>query len=457
VPYTAFRTSDESLTPSQRRDELFVSGYFWCELTPISNDHCVFWLNPNLDGPYAGKHDLIAKLTFTLAEDTLAAFMRFYTALHAGLNACGFNPHLLPILPRICPDVDLVLTPIVANSLLVIRIGNDPNNLRTPTIDHWQRAHDSLGMTLYALLLKSIRSSTHHAYQALQNGLQLGESNGFVVLHEIVRMHHPNVANSLAPSYSTIFNRPPSMKPPGRDGSYELAHSTYVANYQDWETQLRYYPEFTHFKPSQLIVQFIHGLMRELRPHILHLENLLLHHQAKHRFTTVEPPLPSGFDSVDLHEVLAAAVRSLDMTGTASQPHLSPANIGSIMQQHQEAPDDNDAEYMDYFAHFCDNDLGTDGPSFDICVAAIQRFQQSRGRGQQSGTPTACNYAPCSRTHPPKQCCICRAAHSVHRCWHVTGLPEGVQSTCNNFKKLMQASEGPWHGKLFRYVLLSLL
>jgi hypothetical protein len=63
--------------------------------------------------------------------------MRFYTAMRAGLNACGFNPHLLPILSRIRPDVDLVLTPIVASSALVIGIGNDPANLRTPTIAHW--------------------------------------------------------------------------------------------------------------------------------------------------------------------------------------------------------------------------------------------------------------------------------------------------------------------------------
>jgi hypothetical protein len=149
----------------------------------------VAWLDPNLDGPYAGKHDRISKQKFTLAEDTLVGFMKFYTALRAGLNACGFNPHLLPLLPRICPDVDLVITPIVSSSALVIGIGNDPANLRTPSVDHWQRAHDSLGMTLYALLLESIRSSARHAYQALHNGLQLGESNGFAVLHEIIKMH----------------------------------------------------------------------------------------------------------------------------------------------------------------------------------------------------------------------------------------------------------------------------
>ena len=135
--------------------------------------------------------------------------MKFYTGLRAGLNACGFNPHLLPLLPRIRPDVDLSITPIVASSALVIGIGNDPANLRTPSVEHWQRAHNSLGMTLYALLLDLITSSARYAYQALHNGLQLGNTNGFAVLHEIICKPHPSFANSLAPSYSSIYARPP--------------------------------------------------------------------------------------------------------------------------------------------------------------------------------------------------------------------------------------------------------
>jgi hypothetical protein len=55
----------------------------------------------------------------------------------------------------------------------------------------------------------------------------------------------------------------------------------------------------------------------KLCPHILHIENLLLRHQAKHCFKPVEPSLPPGFDSVELHDVLAAAVQSLDMTGAS--------------------------------------------------------------------------------------------------------------------------------------------
>jgi hypothetical protein len=64
--------------------------------------------------------------------------MKFYTALRAGLNACGFNPHLLPLLPQIRPDVDLIITPLVEDSVLVIGSGNDPSALRTPTLSHWQ-------------------------------------------------------------------------------------------------------------------------------------------------------------------------------------------------------------------------------------------------------------------------------------------------------------------------------
>jgi hypothetical protein len=327
-----FSTSDDvrQLHSSQRRDEMYVSGYYWSHPTPVLEEHCVAWLDQNLDGPYAGKPDRIAKLSFKLVDDTLASFMQFYTALRAGLNACGFNPHLLPILPRIRHDADLVITPIVAASALVIGSGNDPSALRTPSVAHWQRAHDSLGMTLYALFQDSIRSSARHAYQALHNGLRLGETNGFAVLHELVRMHHPRVANSLAPSYASVYNNPPSMATPGREESYELSHATYSATFSDWETQLRYYPEFSHFRPTQLILRFMHGLLRELRPHILHLENHIIRHQATHRFKTVEPDLPAGFDSDELHEVLTAAVRSLDMTGS-SRPKPNGSHVGAIV------------------------------------------------------------------------------------------------------------------------------
>ncbi len=71
-------------------------------------------------------------------------------------------------------------------------------------------------MTLYALLLEAIRKTAFQAYSALNNQLQLGAANGFTVLQEIIRRHHPRIANTLAPSYATILANQPKMIAPGR-------------------------------------------------------------------------------------------------------------------------------------------------------------------------------------------------------------------------------------------------
>jgi hypothetical protein len=120
-------------------------------------------------------------------------------------------------------------------------------------------------------------------------------------------MHHPSVANSLAPGYDVVYNQPPIMHAPGREGNYELAHATYIATFSDWETHLRYYPKFAHFSPTQFILQFIQGTLKELHPsYILHLEeNHLICHHTTHRFKTQAPALSPGFDSDELHEVKA--------------------------------------------------------------------------------------------------------------------------------------------------------
>lgn len=160
------------------------------------------------------------------------------------------------------------------------------------------------------------------------------------------------------------------MKTPGQEDTYKLAHATYITSYHDWETQLQYYPEFTHFRPSQLVLQFVRGLLHELLPRILSIENMLLCHQASHHFHIVEPDMPSGCDLADLHEVLMAAVRSLDLAGQHSTP--TTATIGSIIQTPEKYLSEDPEEYMDYFAHFCDTNVDTDGPSFNVCVLAIQ-------------------------------------------------------------------------------------
>jgi hypothetical protein len=71
-----------------------------------------------------------------------------------------------------------------------------------------------------------------------------------------------------------------------------------------------------------------------------------------------------------------------------SRPAAFGSAVGSILG-HQDVPEDNNPD--DYlsdlmiFADFCSNDLETDGESFDVCVSAIQRYQNARFQRGNSG------------------------------------------------------------------------
>ena len=114
--------------------------------------HRVNWMELSQHGPYGGKTDRLQKLTAKLHDDSLSSFVQFYTSLRAGLQSCSFHPHLLPLLDLLRPDTDLTVTPI--SILELPSIQQD-----VPTLAYWQRQHDNLGMTLYALLLETIPSS----------------------------------------------------------------------------------------------------------------------------------------------------------------------------------------------------------------------------------------------------------------------------------------------------------
>jgi hypothetical protein len=107
--------------------------------------------------------------------------------------------------------------------------------------------------------------------------------------------------------------------------------------------QLRYYPEFTHLKPTQLILCFVQGLLRKIRPHIMHIENYLHRHQVTHKFKEVEPVLPESYDATELHEVLTAAVHSLDLAGHTPTRIPTPAIHACIAAIGLSVAQDNDS------------------------------------------------------------------------------------------------------------------
>jgi hypothetical protein len=104
----------------------------------------------------------------------------------------------------------------------------------------------------------------------------------------------------------------------------------------------------------------------------MHIENYLIRHHANHKFKAIEPILPDAYDETELHEVLTAAVRSLDQSGHTptrlSQPQPVHAGVAAITAVNLPSSSDNDfifeEEYMEDFAAFCDEDLTTTDPAF---------------------------------------------------------------------------------------------
>jgi hypothetical protein len=191
---------------------------------------------------------------------------------------------------------------------------------------------------------------------------------------------------------------------------------------------------------------------------VLILENSVIRHQNKNRFVLPEPPLPSTFNLSELFSVLKAAVQSHDSMRTLPGSTNPLGAIDHRVAQIETPPFSATHDKNLLVDFYCIDDYAADGYAIDACVSAIQRYGDTRrfdgradtrndsgfSRGRARLPPEACKHPPCSRTHPPNECCICRAPHPITRCWHVLGLPDALHATLNSFKKLCQAKEGPW-------------
>jgi hypothetical protein len=106
----------------------------------------VKWLVKSIDGPYAGKHERLAKCSFKLADDSAGAFFVFYNSLKSFLGSNGFSLELLPALQHISKMLDLTLTPIHVD---MPRVGAYGGGKKKPMID-WIEEHNEFSSTLYA-------------------------------------------------------------------------------------------------------------------------------------------------------------------------------------------------------------------------------------------------------------------------------------------------------------------
>jgi hypothetical protein len=102
--------------PTINVDLLQASRFFYNPALSVEQRE-VRWLDPDIVGPYNGKHDLLPKCDFTLTENSARSFFLLYNCLRNQFSANLFHPELLPDLAYISPTLDLTTTPVDARSL----------------------------------------------------------------------------------------------------------------------------------------------------------------------------------------------------------------------------------------------------------------------------------------------------------------------------------------------------
>jgi hypothetical protein len=157
-----------------------------------------------------------------LVSDEFSAFFKFYNALITVLNVAGYHSRLLPSLELLRSGVDLKHTPVevacmppVMGPVLVATL-----EWTLPAI--LDAEHLMLGNLLYTSTLsqeKNISPDAVIAQGILDRHCQ--GSDGFVVLQELLLLHHPRLVLSRAPSYDAAMQLRPTL------GASEY-HTTYL-------------------------------------------------------------------------------------------------------------------------------------------------------------------------------------------------------------------------------------
>jgi hypothetical protein len=154
----------------------------------------VRWLDPDIMGPYNGKHDRLPKCDFTLIDDSACNFFLLYNCLRNQFSANLFHPELLPDLAYISPTLDLTTTLVDARSLPPV--GKEFGGCIYPQV-YWHDEHQRLGRTLFMLFtLNKVLNNSPTGLDALSTHNMSG--NGFAVLQDLLVLHHPRHHQTLA-------------------------------------------------------------------------------------------------------------------------------------------------------------------------------------------------------------------------------------------------------------------
>jgi hypothetical protein len=249
------------------------------------------------DGPYSGNHYRLIKSPLQLTNDSTEAFFIFYNSLRSHFNSCGFNTALLPTLQSIQPDTDLTKPPVD-----IPPIGTNTN---------WNEEHNNLSSTIFALLTRHDVIATDATRSSQIVGYYHFQGAGFLVLQELMRLHHPRLTKTSALDYNHFKESYPTMIQSNTSDEQMDSLNNYFMDFTNWKTHLQLHPEAIDTPDAEWHLQFIDGLSPTLRPRVDREETDLLVFQRNHYLTKPEPPVPKELRAENIYTRLRIVVRHL--------------------------------------------------------------------------------------------------------------------------------------------------
>jgi hypothetical protein len=201
-------------------------------------------------------------------------------------------------------NLDLTLTPISDD---IPNVGAKNGGVAMPHF-YWQEQHNRLSSALYALLVSKdiIHSQAKKSLKAISSSHFV--TNGFRVIQQLMRMHHPRLANNQAPLFEQVKVACPTMSPHIPAGDHVDALMGYFMDFINWEQQIQMYFESRIIRDSEYHLLFMQGLAPALRAQVKSQEGDLHVFRAKHRTLLKEPSCDIELFAFSIYERLLAII-----------------------------------------------------------------------------------------------------------------------------------------------------
>jgi hypothetical protein len=166
-------------------------------------------------------------------------------------------------------NLNLALTPIN-----IPNVGTKNGGVAMPHF-YWQGQHNRVSSALYALLVSKdiIHSQAKKSLKTISSLHFV--TNGFRVIQQQMRMHHPRLANNQAPLFKQVKVACATMSLHIPAGDHVDALMGYFMDFIIWEQQIQMYFESCIIRESECHLLFMQGLAPALRAHVKSQEGVI--------------------------------------------------------------------------------------------------------------------------------------------------------------------------------------